>query len=446
MGRRSHTRALNVWMNGQLVGRWAIGRGGGSEFLYSDSWLASPATRPLSLSLPVPLDRQALKGPQVEFYFDNLLPDSEPIRTRVQQRFRTGSKSAFDLLEAIGRDCVGAVQLLPEGKEPEGVNVIRGEPLSEEQIEQRLIAAVTPGGAGIGRDEDAEHFRISVAGAQEKTAFLRHEGHWCQPLGATPTTHIFKLPLGRVGNMQADMRTSVENEWLCAKLAHTFGLPVARCDIARFGTQKVLVVERFDRALSLDRSHWLRLPQEDFCQALGAPASAKYESDGGPGIREIAKLLATSEDPAGAGECFMTSQVLFWLLAATDGHAKNFSIFLLPEGRYRMTPLYDILSAWPVIGRGPNHIDYKKASLAMSLFGKNRHRKLADIQRRHFISTAQITGLAPKMPQILERIKACVPQVIETVGVQLPERFPEEVFEAITHGLLRSTQQLLRAA
>ena len=139
------------------------------------------------------------------------------------------------------------------------------------------------------REDDA--FRISLAGAQEKTALLRHDDRWHRPTGATPTTHIFKLPLGKMGNMQADLSTSLENEWLCAQIVRAYGLNVANCDIAQFEDQRTLIVERFDRKLSPDHTWWLRLPLEDMCQATGTPPEQKYESDGGPGVSEIMSVL-----------------------------------------------------------------------------------------------------------------------------------------------------------
>jgi len=104
--------------------------------------------------------------------------------------------------------------------------------------------------------DDDGALRISIAGAQEKTALLRHEGQWRLPTGATPTTHIFKLPLGLVGHLKLNMQDSVENEWLCMHLLRAYGLPVADCEIARFGDQPVLIVERFDRRFAPGR-HWL---------------------------------------------------------------------------------------------------------------------------------------------------------------------------------------------
>jgi serine/threonine-protein kinase HipA len=121
MGRRSHSRALGVWFNGTYVGRWLIPTNGPMSFTYDSTWVSSAEARPLSLSLPMNLDGVPIRGDKVGFFFDNLLPDSEPIRQRIRKRFHTKSGDTFDLLEAIGRDCVGAVQLLPDGQVPEGI-------------------------------------------------------------------------------------------------------------------------------------------------------------------------------------------------------------------------------------------------------------------------------------------------------------------------------------
>jgi len=108
---------------------------------------------------------------------------------------------------------------------------------------------VNPDQHGAPQELD-DDFRISLAGAQEKDAFLWWDGKWHKPRGATPTTHIFKLPIGMVGGRKADFSTSVDNEWLCLRLFKEYGLSAANAEIATFGSQRVLVVERFDRALS----------------------------------------------------------------------------------------------------------------------------------------------------------------------------------------------------
>lgn len=340
---RARPAALVVWSNGQQVGEWSV-HGGEHRFRYDDAWIASPAGRRLSLSLPFTPGNPPHRGAVVRNYFDNLLPDHEGIRQRLQGKFNTASTEAFDLLAAIGRDCVGAVQLLPQGATPEGFDRIEAEPLDATGVASMIDAALSSGRVLGQRDDEA--FRISIAGAQEKTALLFYGGQWLRPLHATPTTHILKLPLGLVGNMQADIHTSVENEGLCARILAGFGLSVAHCDIATFGRHKVLAVQRFDRALQGEGSAkpWIaRLPQEDFCQALGVAGAMKYEADGGHGMQAILRVLNASSHAAADKRAFVKAQMLVWMLAATDGHAKNFSIHLERGGGYRLTPFYDVL-------------------------------------------------------------------------------------------------------
>jgi len=441
MARRAKTQTLALWANGTYVGRWTVSARGGMELQYDPAWRASAVGRPLSLSLPFGLGDEPLKGPAVEHYFDNLLPDSLAIRKRVAERFRTGSVEAFDLLSAIGRDCVGALQFLPEGAAPEGHERVEGVEVDEAAIERHLLEVVTPDRFGAARDPD-DDFRISLAGAQEKDAFLRWNGRWMKPRGATPTTHIFKLPLGLVGGRQADFSTSVDNEWLCLKLLAAYGLPVPEAEIASFGQQRVLVVERFDRVVSADGQRLLRLVQEDFCQATGTSPLVKYEAEGGPGLDLLFNLLQQSVDAERDLRTLMASQLLFWMLRAPDGHAKNFSIQLLPGGRYRLTPLYDVMSAYPVMGDGPNQWSPRELKLAMALVGKNRHYEVERIQRRHFNSTAKRFGYGETAEPLIQELIERTPVVIDEVQRALPPGFSDEVAVKVLSGLRTAARVL----
>lgn len=429
---------LHLWMNGEHVGVWTASRTGVPILRYNDAWLRSPNVRPLSMSLPIPAGVPELRGQVVDDYFDNLLPDAQPIRERVRRRFGLASTDAADLLAAIGRDCVGAVQLLPPGMEPTGFNRIESEPLSDTQVDT-LLRNLT-GTPALGEDaDDPDAFRISIAGAQEKTALLRINdtagATWHRPLGATPTTHILKLPLGLIGNIRADMQDSVDNEWLCAQLLAAWGLDVARTEIARFGERKVLVVERFDRRWMPGNTWIARLPQEDFCQATGTPAHRKYENDGGPGMRACLAVLSASEQALDDKRRFVLAQLAFWLLAATDGHAKNFSLAIERGGRFRMTPLYDVLSVWPIMGDGPNQLSPYRARLAMALRGKNPHARLADIHVRHWQTLAAQSGVPDAfahMQALVER----VPAGLDAVEALLPNDFSARVWDTVRAGAL----------
>lgn len=431
---------LRIWMNGTEVGTWEHRSGLPDRLTYSESWLASPTPRPISLALPLLPAGQSHRGQAVENYFDNLLPDNDAIRTRIRDRFATRSTGTFELLQAIGRDCVGAVQLLPPAQPPQDIQSIHCRALNESEV-ARLLRGVTATPLPGLPQADAEDFRISIAGAQEKTGLLWHKNQWCVAHGSTPSTHILKLPLGLVGNMQADMHQSVENEWLCMHLLAAFGLPVAATSMHQFEDQRALAVERFDRRLSRDGNWWLRLPQEDMCQVFAMPASQKYEADGGPGIRKIMDLLRQSEVPEDRATFFKT-QILFWLLAATDGHAKNFSVHIGAGGRFRMTPIYDVLSVHPIMGRGPARIDPHKAQLAMAVVGKNRHRQLVRVRRRHWNETARACGVrAGAEPWIVELLDQVEPAIARAQAL-LPPHFPEQIAVPIFDGLRSAAARL----
>ena len=432
MGRRSKIQTLGAWMNGEYVGHWTVNAQGEHSFEYDDGWVLSPYGRSISLSMPLSRAGRRYAGAVVKNYFDNLLPDNDKIRARIQQRFSAPSQSTFDLLAEIGRDCVGALQLLPEGESPGDLKQIAAEIVSDDEIERILIG---PPVFGQHQHTDDDDFRISIAGAQEKTALLFRDGQWLKPRGATPTTHILKLPIGHHGDHGIDLTMSVANEWLCAKILEAYGIKTAQCWPAVFGSQQVLVVERFDRQPSRDGKWLMRLPQEDMCQAKGLPSDMKYEKSGGPGVESLMDLLLGSSNAEADRSVFFKTQVVFWLLCAIDGHAKNFSVFLEPKGGYRLTPSYDVLSAYPVIGNAAGLLQEKKVKMAMALTGKNRHYKWSELQRRHFDSTAKACGIEVSGKAIVEDVLAATPTVIEQVATGLPRGFPDQIANAILNGL-----------
>jgi serine/threonine-protein kinase HipA len=427
MGRKRISRDLFVAMNGRRVGTLTRLGHGELRFSYDEGWLDSSIATPLSLSLP--LSPEPYRGPLVASYFENLLPDNVGIRRRMQVVLDVDTSEPFDLLSAAGADCVGALQLYPEPEMPD-VRRIDAAVVSDAEI-ARVLRDYRERPLGMSRDD--EDFRISLAGAQEKTAFLWHRGRWQRPRDPTPTTHVFKLPIGNVPGGK-DLSDSVENEWLCSKVVEAFGASVANTEIRRFGDQTVLVVERFDRQLSDDGTWIIRLPQEDLCQARGVPPARKYESDGGPGIVDVMDTLAQSLVPHEDRSAFLRTQVVFWLLAAIDGHAKNFSIFLHPGGRFRSTPLYDVLSAYPLLAR--KDLAAAKIRMAMAVRGKNRHYRWKEIQRRHWLTTAERCRFpAAATTEILDDCASKIDAVIAHVEAQLPRGFPATVSEPIFEGL-----------
>lgn len=433
MPRRRAYAPLRVLLNSRLVGQLAKDAGGAVSFRYDASWLDWESAFPISLSLP--LREDAWRGAPVVAVFDNLLPDVDALRRRVAERVGADGVDAFSLLSVIGRDCVGALQFVPDDADaPGAVGPIEGEPVDDVAI-ARLLGNLAQAPLGLSRDDP---FRISVAGAQEKTALLRHDGRWLKPLGATPTTHILKPRIGRLSN-GIDLTLSVENEFYCMKLAAAFGLPVAKVEMADFGGTTALVIERFDRLWARD-GRLLRLPQEDCCQALSVPPNRKYQADGGPKLNDVLDLLKGSDTPTEDRLTVFKAQIFFWLIGATDGHAKNFSIFLSPGGGYRLTPLYDILTAEPSLAA--REIEPKQMKLALSV-GTRNHYRIGDIHGRHFVQTGEAAGLsAALIGQAFDEMRAVADTAFAKVEADLPPSFPEAIHAAVKTAAMKRLEHL----
>lgn len=433
MGRKKTYVPLRIYQNGELVGYLTKETSGAVAFQYSDVWLDNERAYPVSLSLP--LREDAYKGAPVLAVFENLLPDMDSLRARVAEKVGAEGTDAYSLLSHIGRDCVGALQFFPEDAEVNfsDIKTVQGEAIGAYEIE-KLLNNLARAPLGIEQEHD---FRISVAGAQEKTALLFHEGRWKRPLGVTPTTHILKTQIGQIpGGM--NISDSVENEFYCLSLMKAFGLAVNNVEMKVFGDTKSLVIERFDRKWTKEGA-LLRLPQEDCCQALSIPPSRKYQSDSRPAkekqpsMVEILNLLKGSDRPAEDQKAFLKAQMIFWLISATDGHGKNFSIYLGRGGRFILTPFYDVLTAQPYADQ--RQIEKKQIKMAMSV-GDNNHYHMDKIQPRHFIQTAKRAGVPDYIAsEALEEVFETAAKALDQAAENLPSDFPEEIYSSVVKGV-----------
>ena len=425
-------RTLHLFENGRRLGTLTR-TPSGLALQYDSDWLAWEGATPVSLSLP--LDPAGQRGEPVFRFLDNLLPDSEGMRARLAARVDAPDTHPFTLLAHLGRCSAGAVTFVPEGEDPGPPGAVRGTPISDAEV-ARLVSELDRRPLGVG-----PRFRISLAGAQRKTALLFSDGGWQLPHGFTPTTHILKPQIGSL--MGVDFSRSVENEFLCLRLASAFGLEVAPARIADFGEARVLVVERFDRRWT-DDGRLLRVPHEDLAQALGVAAGRKYELDGGPGMVRLLGLLEGSVVPEKDRRNFLRAQVVFWLLAAIDGHAKNYSLRLLPGSRFRLAPLYDIVSVQPALTGGELPADEAIVSLAVGDAGL---RVVDRIEPRHFVETARAAGVPARVVRgLFAELIETRARAFEAVREGLPDDFPNAmevaIFDAITVRLLAGARFL----
>ncbi len=203
----------------------------------------------------------------------------------------------------------------------------------------------------------------------------------------------------------------------------------------KYDGKPVIVVERFDRAWQ--EGVLYRLPQEDICQALGVPPLRKYQSDGGPGIVEVMEFLNGAVAPHEDRLTFMKAQIVFWLLAAIDGHAKNFSIFLTPGG-FRLTPLYDVMSAAPY-----PEFPIQKVKPAMA-FGDKGYYRLSQIQLRHFYQTGKKVGLHQQdMERILSELTSRIEDaIVEAAALAANVGMPESTAGPILAGVSKRARAI----
>lgn len=325
---------LQVWWDRERVGRLVQDRGGDLSFVYDADWVRRPEARALSASLPK--REQRYRRAACRPFFAGLLPD-EGQREAVARALGVSPGNDFALLERLGGEVAGALQLLPPEESPESPpGRPQPEPLDDDELvrvldmlpDRPLLAGET-------------NLRLSLAGAQPKLPVVLTDDAVALPVRGQPTTHILKPPVERFPG-------ATENEAFSMRLADSAGLDVAGAEPRRVSGRTFLLVERYDRS-STAAGEVRRVHQEDFCQALGVYPERKYASEGGPGFRDAFALLRRiSARPAVEVLKLLDAAIFHLVLGNADAHGKNYSI-LYDAGGPRLAPLYDLLStvAWP---------------------------------------------------------------------------------------------------
>jgi len=289
--------------------------------------LGSPA---LSVGLPIgapagPRDTRGLD------FFENMLAEG-PALGRMAALAGVRPVDTYGVLAAFGRDCAGAIMVLPDGDRPGGNAGSGYSPMTPGDL-QRVIGAldVAPLGAAPERG-----FRPSLAGFQRKALLGRAgDGTWQFPSGDAPSTWILK-PDGP--------HAMAANEATCLRLAAACGLPVPQAELLDVAGLPVLAVKRYDRQDAPAGGIPVRVHQEDGCQATATPAGLKYEEQGGPALRDFAGVIRNFGDPRDVTH-LLRRTTFHMAVGNADAHAKNFSVLHEPDGpAVRLAPLYDMLS------------------------------------------------------------------------------------------------------
>jgi serine/threonine-protein kinase HipA len=413
--------SLVVILDDAVAGTLTRLPGGRLRFDYEEDYRQRPNATPLSVSMPTQV-RTHSEGAITPWVW-GLLPDNEAVLLRWARDLHASASSPFSMLATpIGHDCAGAVRFAA----PDAVDDVIGRPgevrwLTGPEVAERLRELREDATAWLGRDFTGQ---FSLAGAQAKTALLHEEGRWGVPSGSAATSHILKPAVAGLDDHDL-------NEHLCLDAARCAGLVVARTHVARFGEESAIVVDRYDRRLADGRL--VRIHQEDVCQALSVPPSRKYQNEGGPGPREIARLLRETMPPRIADEAvwrFLDALAWNWLIAGTDAHAKNYSL-LLGSGQVRLAPLYDVASALPYGTRE------RRLRFAMKIGGDYRvypfqntwPRAAADLGLDPDRVVQRVSDLADLAPGALAQA-AAVPEVA-SLNRLLPARLIDLVAERV---------------
>jgi serine/threonine-protein kinase HipA len=378
---------LEVWLLNQRAGTLWL-KDGELQFQYSALWLEQ--LQAIALSQSLPLQAEAFGDRACRPFFAGLLPEGQ-LRQRIAQQCQISRSNDFGLLVVIGGDCAGAVSLVvgDQVAAPDAVEWLEQDQLIAllDDLPQRPMLAQRDG------------LRLSLAGAQDKLPVVFDGARIGLPLGSTASTHILKPAIAAVEG-------SVINEAFCMALGQAMGLQVADTEILAAGDRQVLLVGRYDRRRG-EGERWLRLHQEDFCQALGIQPELKYQNEGGPDLNACFGLLRRATRPSAPQVIRLLDAVAFnALIGNHDAHAKNFSL-LYTEGTPTLAPLYDLLctAVYPTL----------TAKMAMKLGSKYR---FSEVQSRHWEKFAEAAGLswaqtrkrvtrmAAQLPSMARRLQA----------------------------------------
>lgn len=409
--------SLEVLIAGKHAGVLSQGTTGSLSFCYDREYRGVP------LSSAMPLSTRTYRDKVIGPYLWGLLPEDPAARAQVASKAGVSPNNAFALLAVIGLDCPGAVQFCPSGLDAARDEVLV--PLSEADIARRLA---------LGRREDsgwiAPSERWSLGGQQSKFALRKQGDEWFSCEGAAATTHILKSGVRGLAHQAL-------NEYVCMRLAGECGINAATVDYLEFvgegGVEPAIVVERYDREES--GGAVVRLHQEDLCQALGCLPDNKYTMNGGPGTADVLRLLMSTSTMAQSNVVSFLQMLFFnYLLAATDAHAKNYSLMLSVDGAHGLAPMYDVASMAPYVER--REWGTKPPKLAMSIGGENRVGRLSVDNLRRMVAQCELSRVGITA-------EGCA-RLLVTYADVIPEKLAE-VFDGLERTESAPSSRELRA-
>lgn len=345
-------------------------------------------------------------------YIEGLLPENSEVRSATARRTGANANTPFSLLEKIGMDCPGAVQFIPDGPADldEDDALV---PIDEARIASRLREQAK--GRAIPWISEGEHW--SLGGQQSKFALRRENGQWFEARGREATTHILKPGIPGL-NDQALLEHLTMRALFLAGQAMGSDLafpPIAESNFSAFSGVPAIVVTRYDRFRDEDGTLY-RLHQEDFCQSTSTLPDRKYEVT----AAEIAAVLRKTGTDEEQIDLFARGVLLNWVVAAPDGHAKNFSAILTDRSAV-LAPMYDLATG---LGQERSYDE-----LAMGIGGE---KAMSQVRGKHVRRFADALGLdGEPLLEFVGTAALVVPEAFSIAVEESLEALPAESAERI---------------
>ncbi|MFC0804526.1 HipA domain-containing protein [Ensifer sp. P24N7] len=377
--------ALDVRLDGVAdpIGNLVRDEGGALAFAYAATYLDDPDAFPLSLSFP--LGEEPFDDSRTRPFFDNLLQERDGVLQRVMDREGLTRSDVAGLLFYLGKDCAGAISVLPLGAPP--VKVPGDYDVDYRRIDDDRLNAIIGSLHRRQRLLEGTEDPSPLAGVQSKIAItILPDGSYAEPVAGSgaPTTHIIKVP-----DQEHPQDPRLEFETL--RLSRDLGFETAEASVVNFNGIDALVIERFDRRLNTENKI-VRVHQEDFAQALGLPPSLKYERQGREGRRfdahAINRILDATTDPAAERQRFIGAVLFDLMTGNVDAHAKNFALLYDRAGRIRVSPRYDLM---------PTRLDPNLTDLFAFSLGEAA--RLAELDPLDFAAFLNALGIASPRAQ-----------------------------------------------
>lgn len=396
-------KTLYVYINNNLEGSLTNNENGKISFQYDKN-----AEMPLSLSLP--LQNELYTEEKCHGFFNGLLPENDETRRMIARKYGINANSDFAILKAIGYDCPGAISFISDKSNSELAEYyeIKGKAINTEELEKFINELPQkPLGTGV------KDLRLSLAGAQTKTAVLLINNEIYLPDRHTPTSHILKPAI-------KGLKETVENEYICLKVAEKLGIRTPEVKICNAGKTKFLLIERFDREIQNNKIK--RLHQEDFCQALNIASAYKYEIDGGVNFHQAFELLKRTSKPAIYIKEFINLIIFNYLILNNDAHGKNFSLLHLENGKIELAPAYDILCTKA----------YAKTTNNMAMSIGDCY-NVGNITPVHFKRLANDVGISyPQLCKIIKSQCESIPDIVKEVSEGFENKIGNTILQLIS--------------